>query len=144
MQISPKTNGPDLVITKCLASHTWASGDITKEDAYEIRQDYFQTFTETLLEYKETKMHIVVGELNNRLHVRLENETDVLGKYIFGRGEQFTKKLPQHEKEQRMLRIAALKATEHIHMSSQFQKPDEKKIIRADWQAEGPPYIPTM
>ena len=28
-------------------------------------------------------------------------------------------------------------------MSSQFQKPDTKKITRSDWQAVGPPYIPT-
>ena len=28
-------------------------------------------------------------------------------------------------------------------MSSQFQKADTKKITRADWQAVGPPYIPT-
>ena len=28
-------------------------------------------------------------------------------------------------------------------MNSQFQKPETKKITRADWQAEGPTYIPT-
>ena len=55
MQLCIKTNGPDLVITNCLAPHTWASGGITKEDAYEIRQDYFQLFTELLLEQKEKK-----------------------------------------------------------------------------------------
>ena len=77
MQLCIKTEGPDLVITNCLAPHTWASGDITKEDAYEIRQDYFQHFTEILLEQKDKHLHLVVGDLNTRLHARLENETDV-------------------------------------------------------------------
>ena len=91
MQICIKTNGPDLVITNCLAPHTWASGGITKEDAYEIRQDYFQLFTELLLEQREKNFHLVVGDLNTRLHARLDNETDVIGKYIFGRGTQFNR-----------------------------------------------------
>ena len=143
MQLCIKTKGPDFVITNCLAPHTWASGDITKEDAYEIRHNYFQLCTEILFEQKDKHLHLVVGDLNTRLHAQRENETDVIGKYIFGRGTQFTKNLPQHDKEQRMLLIASLRASEHIHMNSQFQKPDTKKITRADWQAEGPPYIPT-
>ena len=36
MQLCIKTKGPDLVITNCLAPHTWASRDISKEDAYEL------------------------------------------------------------------------------------------------------------
>ena len=126
MQICIKTNGPDLVITNCLAPHTWASGGITKEDAYEIRQDYFQIFTELLLEQRGKNFHLVVGDLNTRLHALLENKTDVIGKYIFGRGTQFTKNLPQHDKEQRMLLIAALRASDHKHMNSQFQKQNKR------------------
>ena len=128
MQICSKTKGPDVVITNCLAPHTWASGEITP--SYEIRQVYFQLFTETLLEQQEKHIHLMVGDLNTRLHAQLENETDVLGKHFFGRGKQFTKNLPQHDKEQRMLLIAALRASEHIHMNSQFQKYDEKKITK--------------
>ena len=103
LQICFKTKGPDLVITNTLAPHTWASGDITKEDALEIRQDYFQSFTETLLDFKENKLHLVVGDLNTRLHARMEGEEEVLGKHIFGRGVEFVKKLPQADKEQREL-----------------------------------------
>ena len=142
MQICIKTNGPDLVITNCLAPHTWASGGITKEDAYEIRQVYFQLFTEMLFEQKEKNFHLVLGDLNTRLHAQLNNETDIIGKYIFGRGEKFVKNLPQHDKEQRMLLIAALRASDHIHMNSQFEKPDTKKITRTDWLNVGPPYTP--
>ena len=139
MQICIKTNGPDLVITNCLAPHMWAWGGITKEDAYEIRQDYFQLFTELLLEQRDKKFHLVVGDLSTRLHAQPDNETDVIGKHIFGRGPPFAKNLPRHVKEQRMLLIAALRASDHIHMNSQFQKPDTKKVTRADWQTEGPP-----
>ena len=96
--------------------------------------------TETLLEHKEKHLHLVTGDLNTRIHAQMENETD---EHIFGRGAQFVKNLPQHDKEQSMLLIAALRASDHIHMNSQFQKPYTMNITRADWQAEGPPYIPT-
>ena len=82
MQVCFKTKGPDLVTTNCLAPHTWASGDITMEDAYEIRQHYFQLFPETLLEQKNKHLHLVVGDLNTRLHAQLESETYVIGKHI--------------------------------------------------------------
>ena len=54
------------------------------------------------MEQKEKHLHLVVGDLNTRLHAQLPNETDVLGKHIFGRGKQFVKNLPQHDKDQRM------------------------------------------
>ena len=53
------------------------------------------------------------------------------------------KELPQHDKEQRDLPVAALKAIEHTHMNSQFQKSENKKVTRADWSATRPPYVPT-
>ena len=39
--------------------------------------------------------------------------------------------------------IASLETAEHVHISSRFQKTPEKKLSRADWQAVGPPYIPS-
>ena len=47
------------------------------------------------------------------------------------------------DKEQRGVLVAALKAADHIHMNSFFQKDDTKKVTRADWQATGPSYTPT-
>ena len=49
MQVCFKTRGPKLVITNALAPHTWKSGDRTREDMLEIRQDFFQKHTEVLL-----------------------------------------------------------------------------------------------
>ena len=105
-----------MVITNMLAPHAWASGDITKEDAFEIRQDFFQVLTENLLDHREKKLHIAVGDVNTRLHARMEGEENVIGKFVFGRGAEFVRKLPQHDKEQRDLLVAALQATEHTHM----------------------------
>ena len=64
MQVCFKSKGPDLVITNCLAPHTWASGDVSKDDAYEIPQDHFQLFTETLLEQKDKHFHLVVKQMS--------------------------------------------------------------------------------
>ena len=58
------------------------------------------------------------------------------------RGIDFVNKMPQTDKEQRQLLIAPLEAAEHLHISPGFEKPPEKKITRADWQATGPPYTP--
>ena len=49
MQVCFKTRGPNLVITNTLAPRTWKSGDRTREDMLEIRQDFFQKHTEVLL-----------------------------------------------------------------------------------------------
>ena len=69
-QISFMTKGPGLIITNALAPHTWANGEKSRETAYEIRPEYFQPFTETLLEHKEGHYHIVLGDMNTRLHAR--------------------------------------------------------------------------
>lgn len=138
-----KTKGPNLVITNTLAPHTWLSGDRSKDDMLELRQDFFNHYTDILLDHKEKCLHIAVGDFNTRLHARCSGEENILGPFVWGRGETFVKKLTPLDREQRGVLIAALKASEHIRMNSFFEKPDDKKIARSDWSAEGPPYIPT-
>ena len=58
-----------------------------------------------------------------------------MGRFVWGRGDKFLKSQAQEDKEQRTLLISALKATKHVHMNSFFEKSDEKKITRSDWQA---------
>ena len=48
-----KTKRPNLVITNTLAPHTWLSGDRTKDDMLEIRQEIFNHHTDILLDHKE-------------------------------------------------------------------------------------------
>ena len=36
--------------------------------------------------------------------------------------------------------IACLRASEHVHKNSCFEKPDEKKVTRSDWNSKGAPY----
>ena len=74
-------------------------GHTSSEDACEIRQDYSQLFTETRLEQKQGNYHIVVDP-NTRLHARLQDESNLLGPHIFGRGIELVKKMPQSDKEQ--------------------------------------------
>ena len=47
-QICHKTRVPNLGITNTLAPQTWKSGDRTREDILEIRQDFFQKYIEIL------------------------------------------------------------------------------------------------
>ena len=49
----------------------------------------------------------------------------------------------QVDKESRQLLKTSLETAEHLHISSRFQKDHEKKFTGADWQATGPPYVPT-
>ena len=142
LQICFKTKGPNLVITNTLASHTWKSGDRSREDMLEIMQDFFQRYTEILLEHKDNCLHVAVGDFNTRLHGQMAGEESVLGKYVWGRGVKFLKTLDQPFKEQRALLVTTLKATNHVHMNSFFEKCDEKKVTRSDWSAEGPPFSP--
>ena len=69
-QICFKTKGPNLVITNTLAPHTWLSGDRTKDDLLEIRQEFFNHYTDILLDHKEKCLHLAVGDFNTRLHAR--------------------------------------------------------------------------
>lgn len=87
-------------------------------------------------------MHVVFGDTNIRLHGRCEGEEDCLGPYVFGRGENFVKQLPQIDKDHRNLLIALLKATDFTVMNTQFEKASNKKVTRADWGNEGEPYSP--
>ena len=88
-QICFKTRGPNLVITNTLAPHTWKSGDRSREDMLEIRQEFFQSYTETLLEFKDKCLHLAVGDFNTRLHGQLAGEETVIGKFVWGRGRHF-------------------------------------------------------
>ena len=130
------------MITNTLAPHSWKSGDRSREDMLEIRQDFFQSYTETLLEFKDKCLHLAVGDFNTRLHGQLAGEEAVIGKHVWGRGDKFLKTQDQADKEQRALLVTTLKTTTHVHMNSFFEKRAEKKITRSDWSAVGPPYTP--
>ena len=134
LQICFKTKGPNLVITNTLAPHAWISGDRSKDDMLEIRQEVFQHYTELLLENKEKCFHLAVGDVNTRLHARGRGEERIIGPFVWGRGRQFIQKMTPIDKEQRGVLVAALKATDHIHMNSFFEKCDEKKgtTVRTD------------
>ena len=127
-QICFKTKGPNMVITNTLAPHTWLSGDRSKDDMLEIRQEFFNHYTDILLDHKEKCLHIAVGDFNTRIHARCSGEENVLGPFVWGRGETFVKKLTPLDREQRGVLIATLKASEHIHMNSFFEKSDDKKV----------------
>ena len=73
---------------------------------------------------------------------QLAGEERVIGNFVWGRGANFLKTQAQEDKEQRTFLVTTLKATEHVHMNSFFEKSAEKKMTRADWQAEGPPDTP--
>ena len=141
-QVCFKTKGPNLVITNTLAPHTWKSGDKSRDDMLELRQEFFQSYTEILLEFKDKCLHVAVGDFNTRLHGRLAGEESLLGNHVWGRGVTFLKTQDQSDKEQRALLITTLKAATHVLMNSFFEKTAEKKITRSDWSATGPPYIP--
>ena len=52
----------------------------------------------------------------------IEREEKVSGQFIWGAGKQFVMKLPQQDNEQRKLLVAAVEASDHIHMNSGFEK----------------------
>ena len=93
---------------------------------------------ELLLESKDKCLHFAVGDFNTRLHARGKREERAIGPFIWGRGKQFVQKMTPIDKEQRGVLVAALKASDHIHMNAFFEKTDEKKATRSDWQATGP------
>ena len=76
--------------------------------------------------------------MNTRLHARCNGEERVIGPNVWGRGIEFLKKMNPLDREQRGVLIAALKASDHIHMNSFFTKADIKKATHADWQATAP------
>ena len=84
MQICFKTKDSNLVITNTLAPHAWLSGDRSKDDMLEIRQEFFQHYTEILLEQKEKCLHLAVGDFNTRLHASGRGEERVIGAHILG------------------------------------------------------------
>ena len=94
------------------------------------------------IESSDKCLHVGIGDLNGRPHGRLNGEEDVIGPHTYGRGNRFIRNLPIEDKEQRNLLIACLKASEHVHMNSFFEKADHQKVTRADWNATGPPYSP--
>ena len=122
MQVCFKTRGPNLIITNTLAPHAWKSGDRSREDMLEVRQDFFQKYTEISLEYKDKSLHLALGDLNTSLHGQLAGEEQVIGKFVWGRGTNFLETQAQEDKEQRALLVTTLKATENVHMNSFLQK----------------------
>ena len=77
-------------------------------------------------------MHVAIGDLNTRLHARLNGEGDVLGNLVFGRGSDVVQKLSRDDKEHRKELISSLQCTEHVVCNSYFQKESRFKATRAE------------
>ena len=71
---------------------------------------FFTKFEDLLLEQAEGNMHIAGGDFNTRLHGRLRGEGDVIGQYIFGRGEKFIRTLSRDNREHRKNLLPAYNA----------------------------------
>ena len=50
------------------------------------------------MQQRDGNMHLVNGDLNTRLHARLNGEGDVLGNFVFGRGTDFVNSLSRDDK----------------------------------------------
>ena len=66
------------------------------------------------------------GDLNTRFHTRKEGEEDILGNFVFGRGQEY---LEAHDMEgnNRELCINFMRDTNMVNMNSQFEKGLNKK-----------------
>ena len=113
-----------------------------KEEVKLKRLAFFETLNEVFIENGGEHFHVGCGDINIRVHGRLRGEEDVIGPWVYGRGRHFVRDLKTGEREQRNMLIASLKTTEHVYANTFFQKPDHKKVTRADWNNKGHPYTP--
>ncbi len=70
--------GPDLVFTSVLTPHTWTNATrTTPEEAYECRAEFFEKTNEIFVESMDKNLHVGCGDMNVRLHGRLEGEDNI-------------------------------------------------------------------
>ena len=74
------------------------------------------------MENKDRCLHQEVGDFNTRLHARCNGEERLIGPFVRGRGKHFLQKVAPIDQEQREVPVAALKASDHIHMNSFFEE----------------------
>ena len=152
MQICFTMKGPDLIFTHIHSPHSWLN-NCTPEEAYAIKQEFHQDLLELLLEHN-TKMHIACGDLNVRLHARLDGEEEMIGPFVYGRGKEFVEALNQFDRDHREFLISCLRCAEFVHCNSFFEKSSDKRFLHPggsrrwsgwwcfqllEWQSTGAP-----
>ena len=110
MQICFKSKGPDIIVNCAYAPY---SG---KNHTFEKREKWFNDLTQHLL-VRNNKMQFTLGDFNTRFHAKTQDDTQI-GKFVFGRGEEFLKNVYKPEETNRTLFTETLDATNSFVMNT--------------------------
>ena len=83
-----------------------------------------------------------MGDFNARLHYRLESEKDVIGPYIFGKGEDYSNQQSNNTIESREQFVQFCLGNGMIIMNTQYQKDNKHYCTYKEMETKGfaPPW----
>ena len=134
------------VMSLTFASHGY---DVTFVCAYaphsgyptEDKEAFFDDLTREISTCKGR--YYISGDFNARIHFVRENDLDVCGPFILGRGMEYLNNMNEKTKESRALFLGFCKMHQLKILNSQFSKPAEKLLTYKEKDNDsdfGPPY----
>ena len=117
MAIRLRSMGTNVAFLCCYAPH---SGH-----GVEVKEAFYDSIQELLTECAEAVY--IGGDFNTRLQYKYENESEVLGPHIFGRGRDYLERVAMATRESRDLFMDFCTANSLRVLNTDFQKSAEKQ-----------------
>ena len=67
----------------------------------EEKEAFYHNIEELVNKFNSSHIVMCMGDLNARLHYRFESEQDVIGPYVFGKGDYYSKQQSNNTTESR-------------------------------------------
>ena len=133
MAMKLRAKGMNIAFVCCYAPH---SGHLT-----ETKESFYDSLQNLINELKDV-VHIG-GDFNARLQHRYNNETNILGPHIFGRGRAYLEGVSTGTRENRDMFVDFCTANDLRVMNTDFQKPLSQLVtFRENTTKIGDPFAP--
>jgi len=109
-----------------------------EKDRQKIKDQYYDETERIIQQTSESDILLIYGDMNARLHARLDTETDIMGKHVFGRGENFLEHNANQDSIDNRFRFVELCKTNGLVITNTlFPKAPQKYCTRKELNTEG-------
>ena len=90
------------------------------------KERHYSDLQKAYQENKRDHLCLILGDMNTRLQARKEQEEDVMGKFVFGKGEAVLETQAKDTSENRELFIEFCVENELVVTNTRFKKPNKE------------------
>ena len=97
-----------------------------------IKEEYYDKLQKVMDETPDSEIMYVYGDMNAKIQIREEDEKDIIGPHVYGRGRNALQTANEDTIENRYLLLDFCRANEMTIMNTYFEKPKMKQCTRKE------------